>query len=218
MVKVRNRKLPRPGQRSGDFGHWQFEFVSDFEFPDSGFGGRQHSPRHAFTLVELLLVMTIMVVTISVAAPTLANFFRGRTLDAEARRLLALTHSGQSRAVFEGVPMRLWVDEAKRSYGLEEEPGWVDHDPKAVDFKLDQDLHIEIIHAETAKPKPASPLNQFSVTRNEVRNLPEIRFLPDGTIDETSPRALRLSDRNDTSVWLAQATNRMNYEIRNEFN
>src|SRR6185295_5365670 len=74
------------------------------------------TPPPAFTLVELLLVMTVMVMVFALAMPTVANFFRGRTLDSEARRLLALTRSGQSRAVYEGVPMRLWVDAQQGSY------------------------------------------------------------------------------------------------------
>ena len=53
----------------------------------------------AFTLIELILVMAILTMAVSVTAPTLANFFRGRTLDAEARRLLAMTRGGQNRAV-----------------------------------------------------------------------------------------------------------------------
>src|SRR5215471_2243590 len=77
---------------------------------------RNASP--AFTLIELILVMAIVVVAISITAPKLANFFRGRTLDSEARRLLALTHSGQSRAVSEGIPTRLQFDISNHSYRL----------------------------------------------------------------------------------------------------
>ena len=54
--------------------------------------------------------MALLTMVISLTAPSLSRFFRGRTLDSEARRLLALTRSGQSRAVSEGMPMDLWVD------------------------------------------------------------------------------------------------------------
>src|SRR5512143_2179039 len=64
----------------------------------------------AFTLIELILVMALLTIVISLTAPKLSRFFHGRTLDSEARRLLALTRSGQSRAVSEGLPMDLWVD------------------------------------------------------------------------------------------------------------
>src|SRR3954463_14446446 len=76
-------------------------------------------PRHAFTLIELILVMAILTIAVSITAPALANFFHGRVLDSEARRVLALTRQGQSRAISEGLPMDLWVDAAQAQYGLE---------------------------------------------------------------------------------------------------
>ncbi len=171
-------------------------------------------------MVELLLVLTIVVVAISIAAPLLANFFRGRTLDSEARRLLALTHAGQSRAVSEGVPMRLWVDAEKKTYGLEEDPGWVDQDPKKVAFTLDQDLKIEVIQPTRVKARVSAfggaQMNPMSIGQSQ-NQLPRIHFLPDGSIEDSSPKALRLYDRDGASLWLAQTDNRLNYEIRNQF-
>jgi Tfp pilus assembly protein FimT len=179
-----------------------------------------HSLR-AFTLVELILVMTLLVIMVSLSAPLMANFFRGRALDSEVRRMLALTHGGQSRAVYEGVPMLLWVDVTKGSYGLEAEPGWEDHDAKAEEFALDPALKLEVINAPqpsaastSASRNAASALPQ---ARPKGRDLPEIRFLPDGSIDETSPAALKVSDR-DGVRFLAQSRNHLNYEVRNDFN
>src|SRR5438067_3213545 len=92
------------------------------------------SPSGAFTLIELILVMTVLTIAVSLSAPALANFFRGRSLDSEARRLLALTRQGQSRAVSEGIPMELWLDPANSAYGLEAQPGYEPNDSKAVSF------------------------------------------------------------------------------------
>src|SRR2546426_11590252 len=75
--------------------------------PSSGFGfrysvGFRHSSFvirpscFGFTLIELILVMTVLTIAVSITAPALANFFRGRSLDSEARRLLALTRPGPS--------------------------------------------------------------------------------------------------------------------------
>jgi type II secretion system protein H len=80
----------------------------------------------AFTLIELILVMTILLVVMAVAFPSLRGFFRGRNLDSEARRILALTRYGQSRAVAEGVPVVLWIDSKQRTYGLEAAAGRFD--------------------------------------------------------------------------------------------
>ena len=180
---------------------------------------RHDAPRIAFTLVELLLVMAIMIATMSIAAPTLANFFRGRSLDSEARRLLSLTHAGQSRAVYEGVPVMLWIDTDRREYGLKEEAGWSDSDPKAVEFALDKDLQFEIMRTPQTNSKQVvnTAVNEAQ-RRANPRGLPEIRFLSDGTVDETSPVVVRLYDRDNTSRYLVLATNRVNYEIRSEYN
>lgn len=163
--------------------------------------------------------MAIMIAALSVTAPTLANFFRGRSLDSEARQLLSLTHAGQSRAVYEGVPVLLWVDPNAGTYGLKEEPGWMDHDPKAVDFTLDKDLHFELVKTSTPKPKTSVFTGVASDTQQRANpsNQPEIRFMPDGTVDDTSPAVLRLYDRDNTSRYLILATNRANYEIRSEY-
>ena len=71
-----------------------------------------------FTLIELILVMALLAIAASLAAPQMASFFRGRSLDQEARRMLSLTHYAQSRAVTEGFPMLLWIDPASGQYGL----------------------------------------------------------------------------------------------------
>ena len=91
-----------------------------------------HTGLAAFTLIELILVMAILTLAVSITAPALSNFFRGRTLDSEARRLLALSREGQSRAVSEGVPMELWFDTKQGIYGLEAEPSFEPQDAKAV--------------------------------------------------------------------------------------
>src|ERR1019366_516330 len=118
-----------------------------------------HAPRTAqrspaFTLIELILVMAILVMMVSFTAPTLSHFFRGRTLNSEARRLLALTRSGQSRAVSEGLPMDLWVDAAEGAFGLEAEPSFDTSDSKAVEFTVDGGLKIEVVNRMLVAPAP----------------------------------------------------------------
>jgi type II secretory pathway pseudopilin PulG len=179
----------------------------------------------AFTMVELLLVMALLVAMLSIAAPVLANFFRGRTLDSEARRFLALTHSGQSRAVTEGIPMVLWVDVDQHRYGLEAEPGWEDQDAKAVEFPLDPDLQIEVINATKPKPASTSSAQAASQAASQAANAgpaaanartgPRIRFMPDGSFGEPSLQAVRIYDQYG-ALFLEQSQNHLNYEIRSE--
>src|SRR5262245_50618644 len=77
--------------------------------------------RRAFTLIELILVMALLAIVLTVVGTSLGRFFRGRTLDSEARRLLSLTRYGQSRAVADGIPMVLWIDPDQHRYGLQAE-------------------------------------------------------------------------------------------------
>lgn len=156
----------------------------------------------AFTLVELILVMTILAVVIAVAAPSLSHFFRGRSQDLEARRFLSLTRYGQSRAVSEGIPMVLWIDAQNAAYGLEQEAGYSDSDSHAVDFDLKDDLRIEVGASET------SPLHG--------RSLPEIRFTPDGGIGPTSPASISIYEGDSEPIMIVQNTNGLSYEIRNQ--
>jgi Tfp pilus assembly protein FimT len=164
----------------------------------------------------LILVMTILTIAISITAPALANFFRGRTLDSEARRLLALTRAGESRAASEGVPMDLWIDAATGSFGLEAEPSYEPTDPKAQLFTVDTDIQIELTSLNTVSAVPASAgINSRPVMKAHP-NLPAIRFQPDGTISETSPQMIRLTGRDGISLWMVLSRNRQNYEVRNQ--
>ena len=180
--------------------------------------------RHGFTLIELILVMALLTIVISLTAPKLSRFFHGRTLDSEARRLLALTRSGQSRAVSEGLPMDLWVDAEQGTFGLEAEPSYETSDPKAVDFALDGGLRLEVVHKTVVTPakimnsmNPGQQATIASVPRVNLvhANLPTIRFLPDGCIGEASPQLLHLTSSDSGSLWLAQSRDGLTYEIRN---
>jgi len=166
----------------------------------------KRSCRLAFTLIELILVLALLAVVTSLAAPSLSRFFRARALDSEARQLLSLTHAGRSRAVADGFPMLLWVDSQRRVYGLQEEgttqnSNTQEADPKAEEFVFGDNLQVEAMDA--------SPILVNG------QNVPAIRFLPDGEADENSPTTLRLTGRDGETLWLIQTTNRLSYEIRN---
>jgi Tfp pilus assembly protein FimT len=161
-----------------------------------------------FTLIELILIMALLVIAISFVTPRLAGFFRGRTLNSEARQVIALMHNGQSRAVSRGVPMILWFDPKNQTYGLEEEPGYTDKDPDAVEFKLDENLQIQI-----PEDDPSLTLATAMTTEGPRAGLPQINFLPDGTIAETSPRSVRIVDQAGPAISITQTRDRNQYEI-----
>ncbi len=188
------------------------------------FGGRQDArcpnwQSSGFTLIELILVMTILTIAVSVTAPRLTGFFRGRALDSEARRLLALTRQGQSRAVSEGIPVELWVDAQNRKVGLEAEPSYEAEDGKAEEFTLDSDIQIEAVSSIIARPST----NRMSSTRvgpvltktllSRHPELPRIRFLPDGSIAESSPRRVTLTGSDGFAIGVAQSVDGSCYEV-----
>ena len=171
---------------------------------------RSHEPdrARAFTLIELILVMALLLIVIGVALPSLKGFLHGRNLDAEARRFLSLTRYGQSRAVSEGVPMVLWIDTRRGAYGLQQQAGYTDGDSNAVRFALSEELRVEI--QTPAAAMQTGPLNQPVAG---VGHVPMIRFTPDGFIGEASPERIGFRQGKDNPIWVVESTNRLKYEI-----
>lgn len=179
-------------------------------------------------MIELILVMAILTIALSLTAPALANFFRGRSLDSEARRVLALTRYGQARAVSEAIPMDLWIDTAQGKFGLEAEPSYESEDAKSQELALAGDMKLEAVfggntdlgggQTSLRATRPGTATMAAAQTLAGHPNLPRIRFLPDGTVSESSPSRLRLAGQDGMELWLAQTTNRLSYEIRNRLN
>lgn len=153
----------------------------------------------AFTLIELVLVMTLLVVAVSIVAPRFSDFVRGRALDSESRRLLALTDAGESRAVSEGMPMVLWFNQKQNTCGLEAETPPKGGDTKAENLSISENVAI-------------TPVNTGASAMTTFNHLPAIRFLPDGTVDEGSPRTVQLTEGSD-KLWMLELQNRTGYEI-----
>jgi type II secretion system protein H len=153
-----------------------------------------------FTLMELVLVLALIAVAVSIVAPHMSTFMRGRALDSEARRLAALMHAGQARAVSEGMPMVLWIDDKKGQYGLQEETPPKGGDTQAENLALDENVQVV-----TQNVTGGSGTTTFN-------SLPAIRFLPDGTVDQSSPQILQMTEDNDTMVF-TELQNRTGYEV-----
>jgi prepilin-type N-terminal cleavage/methylation domain-containing protein len=170
-----------------------------------------------FTLIELILVMAMLLTVLSLAAPALVRFFRGRNLEGEARRLLAVTRYGQSRAVSEGVPMLLWLNVESNQYGLRIDPSFAIQDTNALQFDWNERIQIEAGLAESA-----TNLRPWQVSSLLSDRMVKICFLPDGSISDISPSRLRLQELReqgepaaeiDGEIWITQSPNRLRYEI-----
>ncbi len=188
-------------------------------------GARPRRPAVAFTLIELILVMALLVIVIATVAPSLSHFFHGRNLDAEARRFLSLTRFGQSRAISEGVPMRLWIDVNRHTYGLQGEYGGSTMDNSSRVYPLDPELLISVERNNRITSSRRVATVNTGVATDGSSLAVGIRFLADGSLDETSPEQIRIyedptrrpdtssSRRGDNEVWITTDLNRLRYEI-----
>ena len=164
--------------------------------------------RGAFTLIELVIVMVLLGIAAALVAPHMASFFRGRALNSEARRLLALTHEGQARAVAEGVPVLLWINSAKSTYGLVTQAAASEPDEHPSSFATDPTVTLEAVSPE------AAPVSEDEDERLGVPdNLPAIRFMPDGYFDEASIAKIVLRQGTEGALELVPTDNRLGYEI-----
>ena len=169
-------------------------------------------PRCGFTLIELILVMALLAIVLAISSPSLSRFFKSRSLESEARRFMALTRAAQSRAVSEGVPMVLWLETKSRAYGLNADKSFVEEDPKAEQFAVDESLEVEVRHSSEAAA--ALQLVQFRNEKLDTGTLYTLRFNPDGFVSVSSPEAVIFRQANNGELWVAQSRNRLNYEIQ----
>ena len=96
--------------------------------------------------------------------------------------------------------MMLWLDEKNSAYGVEAEMSEQNGDPKREEFAVDSTLRLSV---------PATGVT----AQTTFKNLPAIRFLADGMVDEGSPQTLQLSDADGFTRWLVQTKLRTGYEI-----
>jgi len=163
----------------------------------------------AFTLIELILVMALLAIGATLVAPKMASFFRGRALDQEGQRLLALTHLAQSRAVSEGMPIILWFDAKSSTYGLNIQSGYVDTDDHSSSYALDSTVTLEtpVIGAIPVSEQQDEKLGLTD-------GIPFIRFNPDGFPDPVSQQKIVLRQGSDGALQLVPTVNGLGYEIQ----
>jgi type II secretion system protein H len=164
--------------------------------------GQNDFRERAFTLIELIFVLALLVIVTSIVVPDMSRFVRGRALDSESERIIALMHAAQSRAVSEGMPMLFWVNASQGQYGVSEETSGQNGDPKAEELNLDGTLKIAVLNGGVG-------------AQTSFKGMPAIRFLPDGTIDETSPQTVQLMDADGFTRTLIELPTRTGYEIGN---
>jgi type II secretion system protein H len=174
----------------------------------TGKPGNKHA---AFTLIELLLVMTMMIIVIGVVFPSLKGFFHGRNLDNEARQFLSLTRYGRSRAIAEGVPIELWINPRQAQYGLRVLPGYTETRTDPATYAVNQTVQIAV----SAPSTTLTHSNVWTQTSGQTGMVTKIRFQPDGFISDTSPENIFFRQQDTgQQIWIAEAATHSKYEIK----
>jgi type II secretion system protein H len=165
--------------------------------------------RAAFTLVELVVVMAIMVVVIGIVAPAFKGFLQGRNLTNEAQQFLSSTRYAMGRAVGEGVPVGLWMDVKQGKYGLAASGGYTETQTNALEFKLDPDVQITASRASG----PLTQSNSWTVVSTRRSWMPVIRFQPDGFISDDSPTRI-VFKQGPTQITIGENASHTRYEVQ----
>ena len=157
-----------------------------------------------FTLLELIAVLALLTVVFAISAPSLAQFFKSRSLVEEARRMLALTEHVRREAISTGAPMQLLFDMNQDVLYVQREDGY---QPGQVGNRVVQttrpywiDEKYEVIF-ETGEPIE--------------RDLFAVTFLPDGSLLETSPTSWRLQKRENINEFyrVAKLQGQLRYQL-----
>lgn len=168
----------------------------------------------AFTLVEMVIVMTLMVIVISVAAPSFSGFMHGHNTDNEAERFVSLTRYASSRAITEGLPMDLGVNIKQGKYWVAACGGYTETHTNLVGFNLDASVAMHVDPPLTSIPTTTSNVwTPYIAMRGSI--LPMIRFQPDGFISDTSCRTVRFrqSSGNDLETWVVENSDHRRYDL-----
>ena len=152
-----------------------------------------------FTLVELIIVMTLLAIVAAIAVPSLSRSMRQRNLDEEATRLLALTEYGRDEAVSQGVPMIVWIDAKSQRYGIEPKAGFDSDEARARDYAMNPDVQIEI--------------DKAAASGGIVEAM---EFGPDGALTTSSVDSVRLVDRFKSAITVSRTTDGWSYELVKE--
>lgn len=158
-----------------------------------------HTPQTArgFTLLELIVVMTLLALVLAIAAPRLGEFLSGRDAREEARRMLSLVRFARAEAIERGESMRVWFDPATGAYGLRSVFSETVSEFTPIEFSLREGLLFQVTDAAALKDD----------------NQAFILFLPDGSVDADSIDRVELFENGEATLALARLENGTDYIV-----
>jgi hypothetical protein len=108
--------------------------------------------------------------------------------------------------------MVLWLETKQGLYGLNADKTFVEDDPQAQQFTLDETLQVEArLSSEAAS---AGLLSQFKNEKPGPGTLYTLRFNPDGFVSLNSPETVVFRQGKADELWVTQSRNRLDYEIQ----
>ncbi len=131
----------------------------------------------AFTLLELILVMGILVIVAGMVAPRLRGFAAGRRTLFTATQIVTAAHYARSQSISEGRAFRLNFDPSARQFWLTADDGGGNFVAVAKD---DFDQHFQVPDGV-----------QLDTDVNQKEDGQYVTFLPSG---RTEPAHIRLKD------------------------
>jgi len=153
--------------------------------------------KKGITLLELICVMTVLATVLSFSAPMLSRFFRGRTLNEETRRFLALTRYARSEAISRSMTMQLWIEPENGRYGLEPQSKYDQY--SNLEYQLSDSLNFDPLSEE-----PDDEGRLF------------ILFMPDGSIDEESLDRIAIRESKQDEIVVERSDSGLEYVVTEE--
>jgi len=138
--------------------------------------------RNAYSLVEVMAVLVLIVIIGAVAVPTLGGFFGNTRQRAAVDTVKARIADARGRALRDGIPYRLAISQDKTKIRVA--PDGPDFDSMAAEptstpqSKVTEDS-LDKVTAEVPHDSSSHPTNTFSASWVTVAT-----FLPDGTCRE----------------------------------
>lgn len=156
--------------------------------------------RRGFTLIELMVVMTIIGVTAAVIIPEMGGTLEDALLRSSSRDLTGMFDLASSQAISRNQTYRVHFERSTGRYQLEAQkqdpygrPAFVPmHDVYGAEGTLDNRINFEL-RAQEASPEEAGPDTPPNAAGEMAMMDEAIGFYPDGTADA---RDVILRDRS----------------------
>ncbi len=158
-----------------------------------------HRKLSGFTLIELIVVMTLLTVVLSIAAPRLGGFLSGRDVQEEARRILSLTRYARAEAAERGERMQVYFDTLQSRYGLRSDESDLEDSAPVIEFTCQEGFILKAAEEDV-----------------DADGVAVIVFWPDGVIEPDSTGRVELWEKDRFAMALVRLDTGLDYFLETE--